>query len=156
MNDWQYRIAKRRRMEKKREQRLITKIQKARAMSRTQEILSLPSWNKRFRRTAMLRAVALSLVLCTVLSAQIRLQVTKDAAISALEGRPLILSDRGLDLWLKDSTAASLGHLSTAQKHEVIDQLIWSLGLPARCWVGEVPTECKLENWPAGFPRKEK
>lgn len=100
-----------------------------------------------------MKPLILTLLLCFSVTAQTRISISKESAVSALEGHPLVLPDRGLDLWLKDSTAASLGHLSTEQKHELIDQLVWSLGLPARCWVNEEPRVCVLENWPSGKPK---
>jgi hypothetical protein len=47
-----------RRAELKRRLRLLRKIQKAKALHRIDEILSLPSWGKRFGRTARLRVGA--------------------------------------------------------------------------------------------------
>jgi hypothetical protein len=44
------------RAERKRLLRLLRKIQKAKALDKVEEILTLPSWRKRFRRTARLRA----------------------------------------------------------------------------------------------------
>jgi hypothetical protein len=41
--------------ERKRLLRLLRKIQKAKALDKVEEILTLPSWRQRFRRTARLR-----------------------------------------------------------------------------------------------------
>jgi len=46
---------RRNRQERKRKLRLLRKIQKAKAIERAEEILALPSWGKRFGRTARLR-----------------------------------------------------------------------------------------------------
>ena len=56
--NWMTRYRKRDKMNKKRRTRLLRKIQKAQAMRHVEEIFSLPSWGKRFRRTAKIRASA--------------------------------------------------------------------------------------------------
>jgi hypothetical protein len=53
--DWISRYRKRDKMDRKRRMRLMRKIQKAKALSRADEVFNLPSWGKRFRRTARLR-----------------------------------------------------------------------------------------------------
>lgn len=52
------RCRKRDKMDRKRQLRLLQKIQKARALESRDEVLSQPSWNKRFRRVIKLRAAA--------------------------------------------------------------------------------------------------
>ena len=58
MKGWNEYHRKRDRMDRKRCQRLRRKLQKAGALDRAGEVLSLPSWGKRFRRTARLRVCA--------------------------------------------------------------------------------------------------
>jgi hypothetical protein len=55
MKDWIVSRTRRERMERKRRQRLMRKIQKAKTLARAEEVFNLPSWGKRFRRTARLR-----------------------------------------------------------------------------------------------------
>lgn len=47
---------KRNRKDRKRRERLRRKLQKAGALDRAVEVLSLPTWGKRFGRVARLRA----------------------------------------------------------------------------------------------------
>lgn len=51
-------IARQRMWDRKRKQRLMSKIQKARLLSRADEICQQPSWSKRFHRVIRLRTEA--------------------------------------------------------------------------------------------------
>lgn len=57
MRDWLSRLNYHNRRDRKRYNRLISKLQKAGAMGHKEEVIKLPSWGKRFRRTARLRVV---------------------------------------------------------------------------------------------------
>jgi hypothetical protein len=56
MIGWQALIGKRRRMERKRQERLLSKMQKARVVEQQEEVKAEPSWGKRFRKVITLRA----------------------------------------------------------------------------------------------------
>ena len=50
------------RLNKKRRLRLLSKMQKANVLDRAEDILILPSWNKRFKQTAKMRAVRKTII----------------------------------------------------------------------------------------------